>query len=215
MVGTAIVDFNMGANFFTDNRAALFAAAETTLIKVLSMAPQYPRALTYLAGVHIYTARAAQGIIECERALALDRNLAAVHAGIGMAKNFLGRGEETEAHIQEALRLSPRDIFAHRWMFFAGAAKLFHCDDAEAVAWLRRSIEANRNFPMAHFLLAAVLALLESLDEARAVAKAGLTLDPGFTIRRYRANAVSDNPIFLAGRERAHEGMRMAGVPAE
>ena len=65
MVGTARVDFNMGANFFTDNRAVLFAAAETTLIKVLSMAPQYPRALTYLAGVHIYTARAAQGIIEC------------------------------------------------------------------------------------------------------------------------------------------------------
>ena len=34
-----------------------------------------------------------------------------------------------------------------------------------------------------------------------------------FTIRRYRANAVSDNPIFLAGRERGYEGMRMAGVP--
>ena len=102
---------------------------------------------------------------------------------------------------------------AHRWMFFAGAAKLHHCDDAEAVAWLRRSIEANQNFPMAHFLLAAALALLESLDEAQAVAKAGLTLDPGFTIGRYRANAVSHNPIFLAGRERTYEGMRMAGVP--
>ena len=114
-----------------------------------------------------------------------------------MAKNFLGRGEETEAHIQEALRLSPRDIVAHRWMFFAGAAKLFHCDDVEAVAWLRRSIEANRNFPMAHFLLAAALALLGSLDEAEAVAKAGLTLDPGFTIRRFRTNAVSDNPNYL------------------
>jgi tetratricopeptide (TPR) repeat protein len=130
-----------------------------------------------------------------------------------MSKNFLGRGEETEAHIQEALRLSPRDIMAHRWMFFAGAAKLHHCDDAEAVAWLRRSIEANRNFPLAHFALAAALALLGSLDEAQAVASAGLTLDPGFTIRRFRANAVSDNPIFLAGRERAYEGMRMAGVP--
>ena len=66
---------------------------------------------------------------------------------------------------------------------------------------------------MAHFLLAAALALLGSLDAAQAVAKDGLTLDPGFTIRRYRANAVSDNPIFLAGRERAYEGMRMAGVP--
>ena len=48
---------------------------------------------------------------------------------------------------------------------------MFHCDDAEAVAWLRWSTEANRNFPMAHFLLAAALALLGSLDEAEAVAE--------------------------------------------
>jgi hypothetical protein len=80
-------------------------------------------------------------------------------------------------------------------------------------AWLGRSIEASRNFPLAHFHLAAALALLGSLDEARAVAKAGLTLDPRFTIRRYRANALSDNPNYLAGRERSYEGMRKAGVP--
>jgi hypothetical protein len=47
-----------------------------------------------------------------EQALALDRNLAEAHALVGVAKLFLG--EETEPHIQEALRLSPRDIFAHR-----------------------------------------------------------------------------------------------------
>jgi tetratricopeptide (TPR) repeat protein len=140
-------------------------------------------------------------------------NLAQGHAFIGMAKNILGRGEETEAHIQEALRLSPRDIFAHRWMMFAGAAKLWQTDYAEAVAWLRQSIDANRNFPLAHFHLATALALLGQLDEARAVAKAGLTLDPRFTIRRYRASALSDDPNYLAGRERSYEGMRMAGVP--
>jgi tetratricopeptide (TPR) repeat protein len=174
-----------------------FVIGRHTAFTYKGKAVDLPRALTCLGMVHIYTARAAQGIIECERALALDGNLAMAHAAIGMAKNLLGRGEETEAHIQEALRLSPRDIVAHRWMFFAGAAKLFHCDDVEAVAWLRRSIEANRNFPMAHFLLAAALALLGSLDEAEAVAKAGLTLDPGFTIRRFRTNAVSDNPNYL------------------
>jgi TolB-like protein/DNA-binding winged helix-turn-helix (wHTH) protein len=213
LVGIAIVDFNRGANFFADDRAVSFAAAETALIKALSMAPRYPRTLAFLGYVHIYTARTAQGIAECEQALALDRNLTMAHAGIGMAKSFLGRAEETEAHIQEALRLSPRDIFAHRWMMFAGAAKLWRGDDAEAVAWLRRSIEVNRNFPLAHFHLAAALALLGSLDEARVIAKAGLTLDPHFTIHRYRANALSDNPNYLAGRERSYEGMRLAWVP--
>jgi hypothetical protein len=98
-------------------------------------------------------------------------------------------------------------------MMFAGTARLAHGDDAEAVAWLRRSIECNRNFPFAHFHLAAALALVGSLQEARAAADAGLTLDPGFTIRRYRANALSDNPNYLAARERSYKGMRMAGVP--
>ena len=55
--------------------------------------------------------------------------------------------------------------------------------------------------PLAHFLLAAVLARLGELDEARAAAQAGLALDPSFTIRRFRdaTHARSDNPTFLAG----------------
>jgi len=37
----------------------------------------------------------------------------------------------------------------------------------------RRSIEDNRNFPIAHILLGVALALLGKLDEARAAARAG------------------------------------------
>jgi TolB-like protein len=213
LVGTAIVDYSMGVNFFTDERAASLAAAETALNKVLSMAPQHAQAHMYLGVVYIFTFRAAQGIAECERALALDQNLANAHAWIGRGKFHLGRAEETEAHIQEALRLSPRDTFAYRWMMVMGIAKFWLGADAEAVAWLRRSIEANRNFPFTHFFLAAVLASLSALDEARAAVQAGLSLDAGFTIRRYREGAPRINPTYLAGRERVIEGMRMAGVP--
>ncbi|HVP98787.1 MAG TPA: hypothetical protein VMS87_05940, partial [Roseiarcus sp.] len=35
----------------------------------------------------------------------------------------------------------------------------------------------------------------------------------GFTIARCRSFAPSDNPVYLAGRERIYEGMRMAGAP--
>jgi hypothetical protein len=66
---------------------------------------------------------------------------------------------------------------------------------------------------MAHFYLAAALARLGTLDEAHVAAQAGLALYPGFTIRRLRVNAPSDNPIFFAERERIYESMRMAGVP--
>jgi TolB-like protein/class 3 adenylate cyclase len=213
LVGTAIVDLNRGFNFYLDDRAAPLAAAEVTLVKALALAPQYAVAHMYLGAVHIFTGRAAHGILECEHALSLDRNLANAHGWIGLAKYYLGRPEETEAHVHEALRLSPRDIFVHRWMMFVGIANVALSADTEAVVWLRRSIEANRNYPLAHFHLAVALALRGSLDEARAAARVGLAFDPSFTIRRLRDGASSDNPIFLAKRERFYEGLRLAGVP--
>jgi hypothetical protein len=85
--------------------------------------------------------------------------------------------------------------------------------DAEAAGWLRRSIEANRNFPPAHFWLAAALGLVGALEEARTAANAGLALNPSFTIRRFCAVKPSDNPTFLTGLDRACMGMRLAGVP--
>jgi tetratricopeptide (TPR) repeat protein len=215
MFGLARVDGSVGAAVMTDDWSARFAAAETTLTKVLSLAPNHALAHAILGVVQIFTNRAAQGLAECEQALALDRNLARAHALIGQAKFLLGRGAETEPHINEAFRLSPRDTLAPRWMVWVGLAKAQLGADAEAVIWMRRGLDANRNYSVAHFGLAATLALLGELDGAQAAAQAGLALDPRFTIRRFRdaTNARSDSPTFLANRERLIEGMRLAGVP--
>ena len=102
---------------------------------------------------------------------------------------------------------------SHTWMLFVGIAKLWHGADAEAVAWLRRCIETNRSYALGHFYLSAALAQLGELQEARAIAQAGLVLLPSFTISRYRASAACDHPAYLAGRERTYKGLRMAGVP--
>jgi TolB-like protein/class 3 adenylate cyclase/Tfp pilus assembly protein PilF len=213
LVGAATVDLSLGAAFLTDDRTARCAAAKTAVTKVLSLAPDFALAHLTLGAVHMLTNHPTEGIAECEQALALDRNLAEAHAFIGWAKSLLGRSAETEAHTNEALRLSPRDIYAFRWMNGVGIAKSQMGADAEAVAWLRRSIEANPNQPMSHFLLAAVLARLGDTNEARAAMQVGLARNPGFTIRRFRVNPLSDDPTYVAWRERMYDGMRMAGVP--
>jgi hypothetical protein len=130
-----------------------------------------------------------------------------------MGKFYIGRGAEIEPHMAEAFRLSPRDMFVFDWLMMVGFAKLQIMADAEAVVWLRRSVEANRNYPIAHFALGAALALLGAQEEARAATKAGLGLDPSFTVRRYRLNPQSDDPTYLARRQRIAEGLRRAGVP--
>ena len=215
MLGLAQAKIAIGASFFTDDRTEYLEAAEHGLINVLNMAPQHARAHLLLGVIQNLTNRAALGIAECERALALDRNLADAHGMIGLAKVYLGRSEETEAHIEEALRLSPRDTFSFRWLHFRALAKLQLGADGEAIVWLRRSIETNRGYPLAHFHLAAALALTGQLDQARAAAQAGLALEPTFTVRRFRLNPSSDNAVFLARRRRLCEGMGIAGVPEE
>jgi TolB-like protein/TM2 domain-containing membrane protein YozV len=213
LVGTALVDFGIGTTLLPDDRIERLTAAEAAVTKALSLAPNHPMAHCVLGLVKIFTNRAAQGIAECERALTLDRNLAVAHGSIGIAKFYLGRGGETEAHIEHALRLSPRDTLVYIWTMFVGLAKLWQGADAEAIVWSRRSLEANRNHPGAYFSLAAALALVGELDEARATVQAGLALNPSFTIRRNRTNTPSNHPVYLAGRERVYEGQRMAGVP--
>jgi len=171
----------------------------------------------FLGLVDIHTKRAAEGIAECEHALALDRNLAAAHAFIGFGKICIGHAEETEVHIGEALRFSPRDTMAYTWMYLAGYAKNHLGLYERAVDWLRRAIEANRNYPPTYFGLAAALAQLGRLDEARSAAKAGLALNPAFAISRARAlwTARSDDPTYLAQTEVILEGLRKAGVPEQ
>jgi TolB-like protein/class 3 adenylate cyclase len=213
LVGQAWISNLIGGNMVTDDHAARYATAEASATRALSLAPNHAMAHFMLGAAHALAYRAKQAIVECERALALDRNLAGAHAAIGLARNTLGHAEDTEKHIIEALRLSPRDVQAFVWMHFAGAAKIFLSEDEAAVSWYRRSIEANRNFALSHFFMSAPLAQLGRLNEATEAVAAGLALNPTFTIRRVQANVFSDDPTYLAQRERLYDGLRKAGVP--
>ena len=95
----------------------------------------------------------------------------------------------------------------------AGFAKLHLGRDEQAVVRLHHALEINPNFPSWQFHLAAALASLDRIDEARSATQAGLRLDPSFMICRFRAGVAIDNPIYLAQRERIYEGMRKAGLP--
>jgi len=214
LIGSARADTAAAGMFVTDPATA-FAAAEAKLAKALSSIPDHARGHTTLGIVYMYTKRAAQGIAECEHALALDRNLAGAHASIGLGKILIGRPEETESHVIEALRLSPRDTMSYDWMSVAGIAKNHLGLWDQAAAWFRRAIEANRNYPHPYFVLGTALAQLGRLDEAHSAVKAGLALNPAFTISRARAvlAAISDHPRYLAGHGPIFEGMRKAGVP--
>src|SRR5271165_19550 len=102
LVQSATTDALAAALYFVTDSKAAFAAAEAKLTKALSSVPDHARGHMTLGMVYMLTQRAAQGIAECEHALALDRNLAHAHSPIGLGKIYIGHAEETEAHVVEA-----------------------------------------------------------------------------------------------------------------
>ena len=209
----ATVDANVAIGLSADDRAAHFAAAELAAAKALALAPHHAIAHLCMGIVLGFTNRAAQGIAENERALAPDRNLAGAHAMIGQCKLFIGRGEETEAHVREALRLSPRDPWVYTWLLIVGFAKCALGRYDEAISWLRQSIETNRNYPPCRFLLAAALASVGRNEEVGGEVRAGLALDPKFAVAGFYPALWSDNPVYASQLANLMDGMRKAGVP--
>ena len=212
-VGMACADVDGATGYYVDDKAQRLGSAEANLNRALSQSPNNARARYCLGRALIQNKRGAEGVAELERALALDPNLASAHAQIGLAKAFDGHPEETESHEREALRVSPHDTEAYNWVSYIGFAKLHLGAYEEALDSYRRANDLNPNYPTGRFNMATVLVELGRLDEAQAEVQAGLALNPGFTIRRYRDGAQSDNPVFLKGRERMIEDMRKAGVP--
>ena len=213
LVGAARVDVLLAAIYASDDRRERLSAGEALLLKGLAIQPRNYWAHLWLGYVQILTNRASRGIGELERALALNRNLGAAHAWIGLAKITLGRAEEAEAHIAEAFRISPSDGASFLWTHIQGVAKLHLARDEEATDLFRQSIDSSRNYPLNHFYNAAALSHLGRQSEAEAEVKAGLEISPAFSIPRFRAGAESDNPVYLAQRERIAEGMLKAGAP--
>jgi TolB-like protein/Tfp pilus assembly protein PilF len=199
--------------YASDDRAGQIRAAEAAAVKALGQAPDRPDAhVTY--GTVLFAMRALERALrEFEFAVSLDGNLAVAHGYLGLMKFFLGRAHDTRAHVAEAMRLSPRDPLLFHWHFFIGVADVYLGRVVHGLESLRKSVEINPNWGLSQFVLAGALALAGLLAEAAEVCVVARRLAPNFTIAKFRAEAVSDSPVYLAQREHFYEGLRLAGVP--
>ena len=213
LVGLAFYHGNDLRTFASTNRAEQLRIAETAITEALTLAPGNALAHFVHANILHVSGATERSLRELEFAITLDRNLAWAHADAGFMKVLLGRAEEAEADLINAIRLSPRDPGLDRWYALLGIADLFLGRLKSALDRLRKSVEINPNVAVPHFFLAAASALSGRSAEAREARKAGLQLDPNFTVARFRNERRSENPTFLAQRERIYEGMRLAGVP--
>ena len=144
------------------------------------------------------------------KAMKLHPNSAFVRAQVGFVHVFAGEGDAALVHFNAARRLNPVDPRGFMYFVGLGHAHLFARRFEEAENASRRGIaHMARNTPSRR-LLAAALAHLGRLDEAREVARELLALQPSSTLSftrrfpRYLHAWMTD--LFI-------EGLRKSGVP--
>ena len=102
-------------------------------------------------------------------------------------------------------------------MTIAGIAKIHLGSYEQAVAWFRRAIEANRNYPAAYFRWPppsrSLVDLMRRVPRSRPVSRS--TRPSPSPAPAPLWTAMSDDPTYLAQLEPILDGMRKAGLPEE
>jgi adenylate cyclase len=199
----------------TNDRQADIRLADELSIRALAADPNSYHAHHAKARTLVAQKRAAEAMIEAERSLRLNPSFIPAYLDLCQANLMMGLPEETIRYADKAMRLSPPDPYLYVFYAQEGLGHIMRHQDERAVTCLRRAVANNPQYPTAVAYLSATLALTGQDEEAYEILKQYLAL-PGTmtkTIARWREMAYSDNSIYLAFRERIHEGLRKAGLP--
>ena len=187
--------------------------AEAAVKLALRLDPSYAGAHTAHGGVLRAGGDHAQAIVAFRQALMLNPNYANAHAELGRTLIESGLADETAAHVEKAIAISPTDFELYKWCYWAGLASLQIGDHAAALDWARRSYQANRAFDNTVRLMAIAYAYAGEESEARAKMSEFLTLRPGFTLADWQQANASRHSLVTEQRARMYEAMKRLGAP--
>ena len=173
--------------------------------KAVALDPNDAGCRWVLANLLAYERDFAEADAQFAKAIELDPNEADTWATMSDLAVLAGRVEEGLDHIGKAFRLNP---FPASWYYLTlGQAQYAAGDYAAAVETLRRD-ETYRT--SSRRFLAASLAQLGRLDEARAEVALFLVANPHFTTRNWAATEPFRDAATL---EHFVDGFRKAGLP--
>ena len=147
---------------------------------------------------------------ELERALELNPSLAWAHYGLGAAAIFSGRDPRTAIpHLQQAIRLSPRDLHMGSFMVRLADAYLALRDYPAAVEWARKSLQQPSFQWSRYAVLLSALGHLGEHAQARKVLDELLAARADFCIAMVRSTH-----LYVESETFTHylEGLGKAGV---
>ena len=143
-----------------------------------------------------------------DRSLALNPHSVSAHRSAGWTSCFAGDPDRAVGHFKVALRLSPVDSTAFDYRAGYSLALVMQGQDEDAVAQARQAVLEAPGWTSSYRPLAASLAHLGRLEEAREVVRQMLRIQPSYRILRETLHF-----RHCVGLQRLREGLRMAGLP--
>ena len=129
---------------------------------------------------------------------------------MGLAHAHRGEEDDARAHLDRAIRLSPRDPSLPFWTLARVISALVAGRDGDYLAEAQALSEGAPDFVGGWRHVAAACAIAGRADDARAAVARALALVPGDTIGNVAARVPIADP---AARERHLDGLRRAGYP--
>jgi adenylate cyclase len=204
------------ANRSTDRQADI-ALADDLIKRALAVDPRYYLAHHAKAWLMLAERRPDAAIEEEQRSLAVNPSYIGSYIALCSAQIAMGLAETAIKTADEAMRLSPRDPVLPAIEVQKAQAYLMLREDEQAILWLRRSLAESPESTTALPWLISTLALDGHESEAHELLARYLALGQTRvqTVAQFKALASSDNPQYLALRERLYDGLRKAGMPEQ
>lgn len=199
------------------DRGGDITIADQLATRALAADPNSYHAHHARARVLVAQKRADEALIAAEHSLRLNPGFMPTYLDLCQVNLMLGFGEKTVDYAGRAIRLSPPDPYLYVFYAQEGLGHIMLRQDALAVSSFRRAVANNPQFPTPAAYLTAALALSGEEAEARMMLRQYLSFKGATTrtIADWKSMSYSDNPKYLAFRERIHEGLRKVGMPEE
>jgi TolB-like protein/Tfp pilus assembly protein PilF len=143
----------------TDAPAADIAYAQELTRQALEASPRSPLAHYAKGQVLRAQLRPEEAIPEYEVAIAFNRNWVHAIGFLGWCNLYSGWVEEAILLLEQAIRVSSRDIYVALWHNWMGQAHLLQSRADKAIEWFEKARRANAGSPSVHAALASAYAL--------------------------------------------------------
>ncbi len=165
-----------------DDPEAVLTSATGIANRLVQIDPSNAKSYIIRAWVRLYGKDFDAAIADHRRALELNPNLASNLFAMAWSESAAGLADEAREHAEMALRLSPRDTYI--WLgegYGALALASFSEGDfAEALKWLRMSLQMHARMPVCQALTIACNAYLGDLETAKLHAELLTDFAPNF-----------------------------------